>query len=65
MDEANVTGRVGDLKIRERTGAIILAIIRDEDIISNIGPKDELRGDDTIIAVGSSESLKILEGLLS
>ncbi len=55
--------RVKELGIKEKIGAIIIAILRDEKVISNIGPEDEIREGDTVVVIGKKESLDKLEEL--
>ena len=44
-------------------GQLILAIIRGERVISNIGHEDEIREGDTIVVIGKRESRDKLEEL--
>ena len=44
--------RVKELRIKEKIGAIIIAIVRGEKIISNIGPEDEILVGDTVVVIG-------------
>ena len=53
--------KIKDLRIKEKIGATILAIIRDDKVISNIGPEDEIREGDTVVVIGKRESLDKLE----
>ncbi len=53
--------KVKDLKIKEKIGAIIIAIIRGEKVISNVGPEDEILEGDTVIVVGKRRSLDRLD----
>jgi voltage-gated potassium channel len=55
--------KVKDLRIKEKIGATILAIIRAEKVISYIGPEDEILEGDTVVVVGNRESLDKLEDL--
>jgi len=55
--------KVKELRIKEKIGATILAIIRDEKVISNVGPEDEIREGDTVVVIGKRESLDKLEEL--
>jgi len=55
--------RVKELRIKEKIGAIIIAILRDEKVISNVGPEDEIREGDTVVVIGKKESLDKLEEL--
>jgi len=55
--------KVKDLRIKEKIGTTILAIIRDEKVISYIGPEDEILEGDTVVVIGNRESLDKLEKL--
>ena len=44
-------------------GRLILAIIRGERALSNIGPEDEIREGDTVVIIGNRKSLDTLEEL--
>ncbi|RLG35239.1 hypothetical protein DRN80_02215 [Methanosarcinales archaeon] len=54
--------KVKELGIKEKIGAIIIAIIRGEKVISNVGPEDEILEGDTVVVIGKRESLSRLEG---
>ena len=54
--------KVKELRIKEKIGAIIIAIIRGEKVISNVGPEDEILEGDTVVVIGKRESLSRLEG---
>jgi len=51
------------LRLRERTGAMVIAIIRGGKIISNISPEEEIKAGDTVVFIGSKKALKRLEEL--
>ena len=53
--------KIKDLRIKEKIGATILAIVRAEKVISNLGPEDEIREGDTVVVIGKRESLDKLE----
>ena len=52
--------KIKDLRIKEKIGATIIAIIRGEKVIS-IGPDDEIREGDTVVVIGKKESLDKLD----
>ncbi len=56
--------KVKDLRIKEKLGAIIIAIIRGDRIISNVGPEDELLEGDTVVVIGKRKSLDRLDLVL-
>ena len=55
--------KMKDLRLRERTGAMVIAIIRGGKIISNISPEEEIKAGDTVVFIGSKKALKRLEEL--
>jgi voltage-gated potassium channel len=61
---ANIANKkVKELKLTEKIGTIIIALIRDDTVISYVGPEDEIREGDTVLVVGKKESLEKLEEL--
>jgi TrkA domain protein len=65
-DESPIAGRtLSDAKIRQETGASIIAIQRGDETITNPRPDTELRPDDTLVAVGSREEHTELQELVS
>ncbi|NHN46157.1 cation:proton antiporter regulatory subunit [Halostella sp. JP-L12] len=55
-DDSPVAGRtLRDARIRQETGASIIAVQRGDETITNPAPDTELRPDDTLVAVGSRE----------
>ncbi len=55
---------ISELRVRERTGATILAIARGEEIIHNPTPGERLHAGDVLIVFGSREERARLEGLI-
>ncbi len=55
--------KIKELRINEKIGATILAIIRDDKVISDVGPEDELRVGDTVVVIGEKKSLEKFEEL--
>lgn len=55
-----VNKKIKELRIKEKIGATIIAIIRGEKVIS-IGPDDEIREGDTVVVIGKKESLDKLD----
>jgi len=55
--------KIKELRIEEKIGATILAIIRDDKVISDVGPEDELRVGDTVVVIGKKKSLEKFEEL--
>lgn len=62
---AAIGKQLGDLGIRERTGASALVLIRDTRVIPNPGADLTLNSGDQILALGTSQQLEKLEVLLS
>ena len=52
------THTIGELELRRRTGASVVAIIRDEVALPAPGPEDELRPGDTVVLVGTTEGVQ-------
>ena len=48
---------LGDTRARTRTGASIVAIVRDEDVIASPGPAETLRAGDVLVVIGTEEGI--------
>ncbi len=55
---------LGDTAVRTRTGASIVAVIREGATVPSPGPEFVLAGGDVTVAVGTPEGLEKLHGLL-
>jgi TrkA domain protein len=55
---------IGDGQYRTKTGASIVAVIRDDQSIPAPGPDFELLTNDVVVAVGTSEGLTMLRDLI-
>lgn len=53
-----VSTTIGHLELRRRTGASVVAIIRDGVAQPAPGPDDELRAADTVVVVGTTEGVQ-------
>ena len=54
--DAPIAGqRIGASSIRERTGAWIVALLRDEEVVSNPGPEEVLSPGQSVAIVGTPE----------
>lgn len=53
--------KVKDVRLKEKIGASIVAIIREGKIIANVGPEDEIKEGDTVVVIGKKASLNKLE----
>ncbi len=56
---------LGDTRARTRTGASIVAIVRDEEVIASPGPSDLLRAGDVLVVIGTQEGLAGVEVIVS
>lgn len=57
--------KVKELRIKERTGTSIVAIIREGQVIPNVGPEDEIKEGDTVVVIGKKELLDKFEEWVS
>lgn len=48
---------LGDARIRTRTGASVVAIVRDEDVAPSPGPADVLRAGDILVVIGTEDGI--------
>ena len=68
LEIAATSGRggetIGDGQYRTKTGASIVAVIRDDQSIPAPGPDFELLANDVVVAVGTSEGLTMLRDLI-
>jgi TrkA domain protein len=48
---------LGDTRARTRTGASIVAVVRDEDVVASPGPEQQLRAGDILVVVGTPEGI--------
>lgn len=48
---------LGDTRARTRTGASIVAVVRDEEVIASPGPAQRLRAGDIMVVVGTPEGI--------
>jgi len=53
--------KVKDVRLKERIGASIVAIIREGKVIASIGPEDEIKEGDTIVVIGKKAAIDKLE----
>ena len=64
--DSTYAGRpLGDTKARTRTGASIVAIVREQRVIASPTPHDQLEAGDSLVAVGTRRGLDSLAELLS
>ncbi|BCO37283.1 hypothetical protein MHEC_37160 [Mycobacterium heckeshornense] len=56
--ESPFVGRpLGDTRARTRTGASIVAIVRNEQVLASPGPSEILRADDVLIVIGTEDGI--------
>jgi TrkA domain protein len=55
---------LGELKIRTRTGAYVVAIVRDGEPTPAPGPDDRIHGGDVLVVVGTAEGVAALDALI-
>ena len=48
---------LGDTRARTRTGASIVAIVRDEEVLASPGPAEMLHADDVLVVVGTEAGI--------
>ena len=56
---------INDVDIRRQTGCTVIAIEREEDVITDIGPDTEINVDDIIQVVGADSSIRSFEQLFT
>lgn len=63
--EAEIAGQsIADARVRERTGASIVAIQRDDELLSSPEPETVLEVGDTVVVIGDREDCTAFEKLL-
>jgi TrkA domain protein len=55
---------LGETRARTRTGASIVAIVRDEDVLASPGPAETLRAGDVLIVIGTEEGIAGVEQIV-
>lgn len=55
---------IGDLAVRQRTGATIIAAIREDETIINPGPEYVITTGVTLVIAGKSKNIKLLKEIL-
>ena len=55
---------LGDTRARTRTGASIVAIVRNEDVLASPGPAEILRARDTLIVIGTEDGITGVERII-
>jgi len=58
-----LTGRtIGRANVREATGCTVIAIERDDETVTEIGPDTRIEPDDELVVVGTDEGIRAFEG---
>lgn len=60
-DSPFVDRPLGDTRARTRTGASIVAIVRDEQVLASPGPAEVLRGGDVLVVIGTADGIAGVE----
>jgi TrkA domain protein len=56
---------LGDTRARTRTGASIVAIVRDEDVLASPGPAEMLHEGDVLVVIGTEEGIAGVEQIVA
>lgn len=56
---------LGDTRARTRTGASIVAIVRDEEVLASPGPAELLRADDVLVVIGTEDGIAGVEDIVA
>ena len=55
---------LGETHARTRTGASMVAIVRDEDVLASPGPAEMLLAGDVLIVIGTEEAIAAVEQIV-
>lgn len=55
---------LGDTRARTRTGASIVAIVRDDQVIASPGPDEQLRVHDVLVVIGTADGIAAVRHLI-
>lgn len=55
---------LGDTQARTRTGASIVAIVRDEQVLASPGPDAQLRAHDVLVVIGTADGIAAVRQLV-
>jgi TrkA domain protein len=56
---------LGDTRARTRTGASIVAIVRDEEVLASPGPAEMLRANDVLVVIGTEDGIWGVEEIVA
>lgn len=63
-DSPYASRTLGDTRARTRTGASVVALVRDGEVQPSPGPESRLRGGDTLVVVGTTAGVQAVTELL-
>ncbi len=63
-DSNSVSKTIGELEVRKKTGASIIAAIQEDNTIINPGPEHEISPGSTLIVAGKRNQIKLLKKIL-
>ncbi len=55
---------LGDTRARTRTGASIVAIVRNDEVLASPGPAETLRANDLLVVIGTEEGIAGVEEIV-
>jgi TrkA domain protein len=55
---------LGETRARTRTGASIVAIVRDEQVLASPGPDEVLRANDVLVVIGTADGIDAVRRLI-
>jgi len=56
---------LGDTRARTRTGASIVAIVRDDEVMASPGPAETLHAGDVLVVIGTADGIAGVEAIVS
>lgn len=56
---------LGDTRARTRTGASIVAIVRDEEVLASPGPAEPLHAGDVLVVIGTESGIRGVEQIVA
>jgi TrkA domain protein len=63
-DSPFVDRPLGDTRARTRTGASIVAIVRDEEVLASPGPTETLHAGDVLVVIGTEDGIAAVERIV-